>query len=95
MDMRRVLRRAKAFEETLEATKARLAPADFWYRYSSLGNFSVFNRLLTGDYRDLSRLADGKPIADIGGGDGDCAFFLETLGYRTQLIENRGTNHNR
>jgi tRNA (mo5U34)-methyltransferase len=95
MDIRKVARAAKAFEETLAATKARLAPADFWYRYGSLGNFSVLNRLLTGDHRDLNYLADRKPIADIGGGDGDCAFFLETLGCRAQLIENRGTNHNR
>jgi tRNA (mo5U34)-methyltransferase len=95
MDIRQVMKRANAFEKVLERTKAELAPADFWYRYGSLSNFTELNRLLTGEHRDLHQLADGKPIADIGGGDGDCAFFLETLGFRAELIENRGTNHNR
>jgi tRNA (mo5U34)-methyltransferase len=95
MDIRDVAARARAFRETLDRTKAELAPEDFWYRYSSLGNFELFKGLLTGGNRDLSRLIDGKAVVDIGGADGDCAFFLESLGFKTQLIDNPQTNLNR
>jgi tRNA (mo5U34)-methyltransferase len=94
MDISEVAERAAAFATTLAETRARLAPEDFWYPYGSLGNFPVLDALLTGEHRNLSDLADGKPIVDIGGADGDCSFFLETLGYQVQLIDNPPTNFN-
>jgi tRNA (mo5U34)-methyltransferase len=94
MDIGEVRERAQEFTSELEETRGRLAPSDFWYPYRSIGNFRFLDALLTGEHRDLARLADAKPIADIGGADGDCAFFLETLGYRVQLIENPPTNFN-
>jgi tRNA (mo5U34)-methyltransferase len=95
MDIHEVAKRAQAFAKVLDRIKAELAPEDFWYRYGSMGNFAVLDALLTGENRDLGHLADGKTIADIGGADGDCSFFLETLGFNTALIDNPPTNHNR
>jgi hypothetical protein len=94
MDIGEVAEQADVFAETLDETRARLAPSDFWYPHGSLGNFRYLDLLLTGEQRKLSDLADGKPIADIGGADGDCAFFLETLGYQVQLIDYPPTNFN-
>jgi hypothetical protein len=95
IDIGEVAERARAFAGTLEDTKARLAPPDFWYPHKSLGNFAFIDQLLTGEHRRLSQLAGGKPIADVGGADGDCAFFLETLGYEVHLIDYAPTNFNR
>jgi tRNA (mo5U34)-methyltransferase len=94
MDIGEIANRAEDFKEVLERTKDGLAPRDFWYRYPTMGNFRILEALLSGEHRDLTRLADGKPIADIGGADGDCAFFLETLGFQAELIENPRPNFN-
>jgi SAM-dependent methyltransferase/predicted O-methyltransferase YrrM len=95
IDIGEVAERAQTFARTLEDTKAGLAPAEFWYPHKSLGNFGFLDQLLTGEHRHLARLAAGRPIADIGGADGDCAFFLETLGFEVQLIDYAPTNYNR
>jgi tRNA (mo5U34)-methyltransferase len=94
MDIGEIAEQARAFAETLEETRERLAPGDFWYPHGSLGNFRYLDLLLKGEHRKLSDLAGRKPIADIGGADGDCAFFLETLGHQVQLIDNPPTNFN-
>ena len=43
----------------------------------------------------LDSLVLELPIADIGGGDGDCAFFFESLGHPVHLIDHVPTNHNK
>jgi tRNA (mo5U34)-methyltransferase len=95
MDIRDVRYRAAEFAKTLRDTKAALRPTEFWYPFDSMWNFDQFDDLLQNGNRDLDRLIDGKPVADIGGGDGDCAFFLETLGNQVQLVDNPPTNFNR
>ena len=42
----------------------------------------------------LDSLVRELPILDIGGGDGDCAFFLESLGHQVHLIDHAPTNYN-
>ena len=51
----------------------------------------ILDQLLTGSNRDLLTLAGDRPIADIGGADGDFSFFLESLGCDVDLIDNSRT----
>jgi len=50
--------------------------------------------LLTGPNRRIFETLRGGHIADIGGADGDNAFFLEQLGYSVDIIDNGPTNFN-
>jgi len=54
----------------------------------------VLDQVLTGPNRELSALAGGAPVADIGAADGDVAFFLESLGFTVDIIDNGPTNMN-
>ena len=66
-----------------------------WYPYETLGNLGHMDVLLTGEYRDLDRLADGLPVADIGAADGDLAFVLERcFGWEVDIVDNAPTNMN-
>jgi tRNA (mo5U34)-methyltransferase len=66
-----------------------------WYPYDILGNLLHLDLLLTGQYRDLDRLADSMPVADIGSADGDLAFVLEqACGWRMDIIDSAPTNMN-
>jgi hypothetical protein len=86
---------SQRFRRELDKQKEELAPADFgWYPYGTLNNFHLLSHLLTGDNRTfLSRIGDGL-IVDIGAADGDVAFFLESLGYRTHVADFPPTNFN-
>ncbi len=87
---------------SVEAQTARLSraregiDADFpWYPYSILGNLTHVDRLLTGENRELDRLAGGLPVADIGAADGDLAFVLEDLaGWEVDIVDTAATNMN-
>src|SRR4051812_48602417 len=94
LDIGDLAAKAREFARTLQEVKVKLAPSDHWYPYGSLGNFQFFDLLLTGEDRDLATLAKDKPVADIGGGDGDCGFFLASLGYEVDLIDHAPTNYN-
>ena len=95
MDISSLETRVIGFRQELDAKKLELAPADFgWYPYGALDNFHILGRLLTGANREfLDRVGDG-PIVDIGAADGDIAFFLESLGYRTHVVDFPPTNFN-
>jgi tRNA (mo5U34)-methyltransferase len=71
-------------------------PESFWYPYHTLRNVGVLERLLANAELDLMRLCRGPygKIADIGGADGDLAFFLEKMGLTVDLIDNESTNFN-
>jgi hypothetical protein len=80
----------------MASARAAIGPEIQWYPYDILGNVAVLNHLLHGDNRDLERLADDLPVADIGAADGDLAFTLEgALGWEVDLIDNASTNFNR
>lgn len=87
------------FQERLTEIKTNnpIDPADgCWYPHRVLGNFDVIGQTLTGVNRDFLRLAGNRPVADIGGADGDLSFFLETLGINDiHLIESAGLNCSR
>jgi hypothetical protein len=95
MDIRDIARAANRFRSAIEEVKAGIGPVGFpWYPYDSLANFGHLDRVLTGDRRRLIGLAGGRPVLDIGPGDGLCSFFLESLDLTVHVIENPVTSHN-
>lgn len=95
MDIHEVLLRSRSFGEELAKRKGDLAPKEFrWYPYGTLANLLHIDGMLTGKNRDLKNLAAAAPVADIGAADGDLAFFLELLGFQTDIIDYGPTNFN-
>lgn len=83
------------FAPKLRAVKAASAPADFpWYSYDTFANVWHLERILTGENRRLFQDIRGKKIADIGGADGDMAYFCEHIGCAVDIIDNPPTNGN-
>ncbi len=87
-----LLQRALSFGAELELKKKAKNASFSWYPYGTLNNFvhlrEVFNQ------HPLETLTTTKHVADIGGADGDLAFFLQSLGYRVDMIDNAPTNFN-
>lgn len=65
-----------------------------WYPYDSLGNLVNLQRALGDGYLHALDASAGKRIADIGCGDGDLSFFLESLGCTVDAIDYPHSNHN-
>jgi tRNA (mo5U34)-methyltransferase len=65
-----------------------------WYPYDSLANLQNLERAFGDRYLPLLDSAAGKSVADIGCGDGDLAFFLESLGCHVDAIDFQDSNHN-
>src|SRR5947209_6769956 len=78
----------------LRQAKQRIGDPGFeWYRYDTLAALDHINRLLTGENRALLSGAKGR-ILDLGCGDGELSFFLETLGYQVVAVDHALYNHN-
>jgi tRNA (mo5U34)-methyltransferase len=83
------------FEERLLKIRQRIKPEPFdWYRYDSLANITHIESLLPKGLDSIIELANGEPVADIGAGDGDMGFLLESLGCDVTAIDWPGTNAN-
>lgn len=96
MHVGEMARAAAEFQLAMNAAKARIAPTHFqWYPYDSLGNLFNLDATLTGSRRQVLDLIGPDPVLDIGCGDGDLAFFLESLGCRVHAIDKAATNYNR
>lgn len=94
-DVRELARQAAAFRKELLRVKRRLGSKELqWYPYDTLQVFPVLDKLLTGAHRGLLGLAGADPILDIGCGDGDTAFFFESLGRSVDAIDYAPTNYN-
>lgn len=65
-----------------------------WYQFDSFANVSHFEKLIPGGLDTLVELAGEEPIADIGTGDGDMAFLLESLGLKVTAMDWPGVNEN-
>jgi tRNA (mo5U34)-methyltransferase len=65
-----------------------------WYPYDSISSFLIIDEFLKGDLQALRRLAGADPILDVGCGDGDVSFFLESLGCTVRAIDHPPTNNN-
>ena len=94
MDISEFRQRALDFQPVLAARKLRLAPEAEWYPYGTLNNFHTLEAMLTGEHRQLSQYLDSGPVADMGAADGDLAFFLQSLGYEVDIVDNGPTNWN-
>jgi SAM-dependent methyltransferase len=96
LEIRDLIARAVDFQEALRRTKSEIAlPDPGWYPWDSFGTVTLLDRLLTGPRRFLEPMLGVDPVLDIGCGDGDLSFFLESLGYRVCAIDTPPTNFNR
>lgn len=95
-DIGNLVAKAAEFGASLTALKTRLSSrVEFpWYMYDTLANIHLLSQTLTGWRRNILDITKGKPIVDLGCGDGDLAFFLESLGHRVIAIDHRTTNMN-
>jgi tRNA (mo5U34)-methyltransferase len=87
---------AIATEQDLWGIKLAHRPKSFWYPYSTLHNVAVLEKLSATaglHLLELCRGVHGK-VADIGGADGDLAFFLEKQDLSVDVIDNEYTNFN-
>ena len=76
--------------------RKRVRPEPFdWYSFDSLGNLTHLDALLPHGIQTVVELAGEDPVADIGTGDGDLAFLLESLGCKVVAMDWPGTNTNR
>lgn len=89
-----LLERAIRFRDVLRDAKTKVRGIA-WYPYDSLTNVQHIQTLLGNQHLPaLDRLVAGKPCLDIGCGDGDLSFFLESLGYQVHALDNPVTNFN-
>ena len=89
-----LLKDAPAFGKKLDDIRGSVKHDFEWYAYSSMNNMQHLDQLLEGQYRNITELAGGKPVADIGAADGDMSFFLEKLGLKMHIIDHASTNIN-
>jgi hypothetical protein len=81
--------------ERLRRARVEIGDGISWYGYDILGNVVHLDAVLTGENRNLARLAGGRPVADIGAADGDLAFVLEAeTGWDVDILDNPATNWN-
>ncbi len=92
MNAGEMLARAGEFREKLEGVKS-AAPEVLWYPYDSLTNFVHLEKLLGAQPRNLFDLLPNGRVLDVGTGDGDVAFFLESLGYEVEAVDLPASNH--
>jgi tRNA (mo5U34)-methyltransferase len=87
---------ATQFHQRLKSIKDE-APLDHgltWYPWISLAAFQILDEFLKGDVDALRDLTRSDPVLDVGCGDGDVAFFLESLGLRVDTVDHVPTNYN-
>jgi tRNA (mo5U34)-methyltransferase len=93
--MPELVEKAKQFRAILDAARKHAAPVDFeWYPYNSLSSVHHLKILLGDAHERVLETARDKGILDLGCGDGDLAFFLESLGYGVTGIDYSASNQN-
>ena len=93
LDIKTVAERARTFRQTLRAARQRIGNAGFdWYPYDTLATLDHVDKLLIGPDRFLLSPGNGR-VLDLGCGDGDLAFFLESLGWQVVAVDHPLYNH--
>jgi tRNA (mo5U34)-methyltransferase len=86
---------ARRFGAVLAECRKRAGAADFeWYPYDSLSNVPNLEALIGGTHGYVLDTAREERILDLGCGDGDLAFFFETLGYDVTCVDYPPSNQN-
>jgi tRNA (mo5U34)-methyltransferase len=86
---------ARSFGVVLAECRKRAARADFeWYPYDSLTNIPNLDALIGGVHGYVLESAREERILDLGCGDGDLAFFFESLGYKVTCVDYPPSNQN-
>lgn len=87
---------ASRFHDRLKAVKDRTRlESGEWYPWRSLNSIQMLDRGLALDADRLMAMIGRAPVLDAGCGDGDVAFFLESLGARVDAVDHPSTNYNR
>jgi hypothetical protein len=95
MDIASLTQSLEAQAERLSRARSQIDDDIAWYPYNILGNVFHLDAMLSGENRDLDRLAQGLPVADVGGADGDLAFVLEDVaGWQVDIVDTAATNMN-
>jgi hypothetical protein len=96
MEIGRLQEEVIPFAVRLDAAREAVGEPVDWYLYNTLANVGIIDAMLTGEDRELDSLAAGLPVADIGAGDGELAFLLESVaGMEVDIIDNSSSNMNR
>jgi 2-polyprenyl-3-methyl-5-hydroxy-6-metoxy-1,4-benzoquinol methylase len=95
IEVRELSELADRFRIALADRKAAIRHEGFsWYPHDSFGALSILNNMFTGRERWLRSLIGSEPVVDIGCGDGDLSFFLESLGPKVYAVDYAPTNYN-
>lgn len=90
-----MLRALRPVQERIAEAKRALQPAGFdWYPYDSCSNVVHLSKLLGERSFELFDLARTEGALDVGCGDGELSFFLESLGAHVTAVDHPATNHN-
>ena len=67
-----------------------------WYPYNTLANFGIIKDLLVNAKLEslFNNLPYHRRILDIGCADGDLAFFMESIGFKVDVLDHVETNFN-
>ena len=86
---------ASQFHDRLKAIKAR-TPLEqgAWYPWRTLSSLQMLESEMGLGVAELKAMLNGAPALDVGCGDGDVAFFLESLGVRVDTVDHPLTNYN-
>jgi hypothetical protein len=83
------------FESRIVEIRKRTRPAPFdWYVFDAFATLTHLDAFLPGGIGKAVELADDEPVADLGTGDGEMAFLLESLGCQVVAMDWPGTNAN-
>ena len=92
--MNPLLTQAAAFGKEIERAKRTLRPDFEWYPYDTLSAVWHLDKLLSPPHRELLSPPHRGRVLDFGSGDGELAFFLESLGYEVIAADHPAYNHN-